>query len=102
MSLVKCTLKTTGYFVYAECWVIRQGKHVKLTSNGVELPSGQYELQWEFRADVGATILCTVSAPDIVTGKDCTTGTQTLAHGQTHIGSGIDRPPQYATKIFRV
>jgi len=102
MSVVKGTIKAKGKYVYAQCWVMRNGKHVTLTPQGVDLPGGKYELQWEFRADVGATINCTVNAPDVVTGKDCTTGDQTLAHGQSHIGSGGDKPPGYTAKIFKV
>jgi hypothetical protein len=102
MATVKATIKTTGSFVYAEMWVMFKGKHVKLTSAGVDLAKGDYEMQWEFRADPTASITCSVDMPEVGTSTPCSTGTQYVAHGQTHIGSGDDRPPGYASKIFRV
>jgi len=102
MALVKGTIKTTGNFVYAEMWVIYKGKHVRLTPDGVNLARGDYELQWEFRADPTASVACSVDAPDVSTNQPCTTGTQYVAHGQTHIGSGSDKPPNYKPKVFRV
>jgi hypothetical protein len=102
MAIVKRTMKTTGNFVYAESWVLYKGKHVVLTPGGVNLPKGQYELQWEFRADPTSTITISVDAPDVATGQPCTTDTQIVAHGQTHIGSGADQPPNYTSKIFEV
>jgi hypothetical protein len=102
MPNVTCKVTATGNYVYAKCWVVRGGSHVVLTRQGVNLPSGRYELQWEFRADVGGTFMATVNMPDIVTNQPCTTGPQTIAHGQTHIGSGADKPPAYTAKVFRV
>jgi hypothetical protein len=102
MPNVTCIQKTSGFVVIAKCWIVRGGSHTVLTREGVNLPKGKYELHWEFRADVGGTFIATLNMPSVVTSQPCTTGPQTIAHGQTNIGSGSDKPPGYTALCFQV
>lgn len=98
---VRCTITATGNYVTAVCWVTRNGIHIELDAKGVLLATGDYILQWEFRADPTSTFVATLDALDVQTKKPCTTDKWTIAHGQTHIGSGSDKPAGYKDRVFR-